>query len=163
MSASGEDFLATPRALLMEDVLGSVRAMAKLPNPPIDDIRKTLDLAHARLEMLGRRRPGRTRERFAWLAKVTSFAFPRTFFTAPRGVEHPPREHQRVCFTVEVTEGGGRQGVGREIEVQLPLADAMKFGAQMVRVAQQLATPQSSPHVSRVGRQTSPSKGDRLT
>ncbi len=80
----------------------------------------------------------------AWLAKVTSFAFPRTFSTGPLPktddidvLMAAGRQHHHVCFTVQVTDGT-KHAVGREIEVQIPADDAIRLGQQMVRIANAL-------------------------
>ncbi len=98
-----------------------------------------------------------------WLAKVTSFAFPRTFSTGPLPktddldvLMEAGRRHHHVCFTVQITEGG-KHAVGREIEVQIPADEAMKLGQQMVRVATALLPAPSK------GEQTQPIEGDRVT
>lgn len=101
--------------------------------------------------------------RRAWLAKVTSFAFPRTFSTGPLPdtddtavLLAAARKHHHVCFTVQITDGG-KNAVGREIEVQVPADDAIRLGHQMVRIANHLLP------AHREGEQTSPRDGDRMT
>lgn len=78
-----------------------------------------------------------------WLAKVTSFGFPRTFSTGPLPrtggivediLSEAVGRHHHVCFTVEITDGGAR-AVGREVEVQVPADEAMRLGQQMIRIA----------------------------
>lgn len=76
-----------------------------------------------------------------WLAKVTSFAFPRTFSTGPLPetddiavLLEAGRRHHHVCFTVRITDGT-KHAIGREVEVQIPADEAIKLGQQMVRVA----------------------------
>lgn len=99
----------------------------------------------------------------AWLAKVTSFAFPRTFSTGPlpktRDLDvlmQAGRRHHHICFTVQITDGT-KQAVGREVEVQLPADEAIKLGQQMVRIATALLP------AFREGEQTPPIEGDRVT
>ncbi|MFD7661307.1 hypothetical protein [Streptomyces sp. NPDC059788] len=98
--------------------------------------------------------------RRAWLAKVTSFAFPCTF-TRSWGAEH------HVRFTVVVTDGG-KTAIGREVEVQMPVADAERLGQQMLRIAahqrEQMTAcaTADSPHVASAG-QTSPAEGEQMT
>lgn len=101
--------------------------------------------------------------RRTWLAKVTSFAFPRTFSTGPlpktddiNVLMEAGRRHHHVCFTVQIT-GGGRHAIGREIEVQVPADEAMKLGQQMVRVATALLPAPSE------GEHNSPSERDEMT
>jgi hypothetical protein len=99
----------------------------------------------------------------AWLAKVTGFAFPRTFSTGPlpktsdlTALLEAGRRHHHVCFTVEITDGG-KQAVGRQVEIQIPADDALRLSQQMARIAEhQLAS-------YREAEQTSPSKGDQVT
>ncbi|MEU0656037.1 hypothetical protein ABZ485_27865 [Streptomyces albogriseolus] len=98
-----------------------------------------------------------------WLAKVTSFAFPRTFSTGPlpktddiNVLMEAGRRHHHVCFTVQITDGG-KHAVGREIEVQVSADEAMKLGQQMVRIATALLP------APREGEQTPPIEGDRVT
>jgi hypothetical protein len=99
----------------------------------------------------------------AWLAKVTSFAFPRTFSTGPLPqtsdiavLMEAGRRHHHVCFTVQITDGT-KHAVGREVEVQVQADEAMKLGQQMVRVATALLPAR------REGEQTPPIDGDRVT
>jgi hypothetical protein len=98
-----------------------------------------------------------------WLAKVTSFAFPRTFSTGPLPKTDDANvliaagaRHHHVCFTVQITDGS-KQATGREVEVQIPTAEAMKLGQQMVRVATALLP------AAREGEQTPPTEGDQVT
>lgn len=105
-----------------------------------------------------------------WLAKVTSIAFPRSFAvgTPPMAKDYPnleahltacteyaAKEHH-VCFTAQITDGT-KHAIGREVEVQIPAAEAMKLGQQMVRVATYLRP------ALREGEQTPPTEGDRMT
>ena len=119
------------------------------------DVHEVVTTSVALLNMHQRNRPGRKR---TWLAKVTSFAFPRTFAPAWGGTG----EHY-VCFTGSITKGG-KQAVGREIELQLHVEDAERLGQQMLRMVefQRGQTTQTSRAVQAQG-QTSPSKGDQVT
>lgn len=101
--------------------------------------------------------------RRTWLAKVTSFAFPRTFSTGPlpatddvATLRDAARRHHHVCFTVQITDGGKR-AVGREVEVQLSADEAMELGPQMVSIAEYQLAPY------RASEQTPPTEGDRMT
>jgi hypothetical protein len=101
--------------------------------------------------------------RRTWLAKVTSFAFPRTFSTGPLPktddiavLMEAGCRHHHVCFTVQITDGT-KHASGREIEVQIPATEAIKLGQQMVRVATALLPATGD------GEQTSPIEGDRVT
>lgn len=86
--------------------------------------------------------------RRAWLAKVTSFSFPLAldpdglgpgadtggrFLAAQVSAEGRPYTH--LCFTIEITDGGGRRVVGREALVQVPLAMAERQAQVMLRLA----------------------------
>ena len=99
----------------------------------------------------------------AWLAKVTSFAFPRTFSTGPLPktndldvLAEAGRRHHHVCFTVQITDGT-KHAVGREVEVQIPADEAIKLGQQMTRVATALLSASSE------GEQAPPSERDEMT
>jgi hypothetical protein len=101
--------------------------------------------------------------RRAWLAKVTSFAFPRTFSTGPLPktddiavLMQSAARHHHVCFTVQITDGT-KHATGREIEVQVPATEAIKLGQQMVRIATALLPATGD------GEQTSPIEGVRVT
>ncbi|MFJ6608139.1 hypothetical protein [Streptomyces lydicus] len=93
-----------------------------------DDVHEVAATAVALLNMHQRGRSSQGRKR-TWLAKVTSFTFPRTFARAWGDTG----EHY-VCFTAEITEGG-KQALGREVELQLPVEDAERLGQQMLRMA----------------------------
>jgi hypothetical protein len=101
--------------------------------------------------------------RRAWLAKVTSFAFPRTFSTGPLPETSDPavlkeagRRHLHVCFAVEITHGG-KGAIGRQVEIQIPADDALRLSQQMARIAEhQLAS-------YRGAEQTPPTEGDQVT
>jgi hypothetical protein len=115
---------------------------------PTEQIRDVVELASARLRMARQMRPSRRTPR--WLAKVTSFAFPRTFATTTQ----PPRpdayatdeefiaasaewgrKHHHLCFTVQIAEGG-KAAVGREVEVQVPDEDAERLARQILRLVE---------------------------
>lgn len=98
-----------------------------------------------------------------WLAKVTSFAFPRTFSTGPLPktddiavLLEAGRRHHHVCFTVQITNGT-KHAAGREVEVQIPADDAIKLSQHMARIANALLP------AAREGEQEPPSEGDRVT
>ncbi|MEU3261028.1 hypothetical protein ABZ694_25100 [Streptomyces albidoflavus] len=158
MSAQGEglygEILSAAPPVLAE---AAIRRVHELLEAGADtaDIRELADTSIALLNMHQRNRPGRKR---AWLAKVTSFAFPRTFATAwgDTGKHH-------VCFTASVTKGG-KQAVGREIEVQLPVAEAERLAQQMLRMVefQRGQTAKTSP-ANQVQGQTPPTEGDQVT
>lgn len=98
-----------------------------------------------------------------WLAKVITFAFPRTFSVGPLPATDDTglllaaaREQHHVCFKVQLTTAS-KDDVGREVIVQVQADDAIRLGEQMIRVANFLL---SGHHR---GEQTSPSKGDQVT
>ncbi|MFC7794564.1 hypothetical protein [Streptomyces cinereoruber] len=120
-----------------------------------DEVHQIAETAVALLNMHQRNRPGRKR---TWLAKVASFAFPRTFATA-----WGDTGEQYVCFTASITKGG-KQAVGREIELQLSVEEAERLGQQMLRMVefQRRQTTQASLAAQAQG-QTLPSEGDQVT
>ncbi|WP_399559417.1 hypothetical protein [Streptomyces chartreusis] len=148
------DVLAAAPPVLAETATRRIHELLE-DGADLDDVRQVATTAVALLNMHRRNRPGRKR---AWLAKVTSFAFPRTFATAWGDTG----EHY-VCFTASITKGG-KQAVGREIELQLPVEDAERLGQQMLRMVefQRGQTAQTSL-VDQAQGQTSPSKGDQVT
>ncbi|MBP5918704.1 hypothetical protein F3K34_43760 [Streptomyces sp. LBUM 1486] len=165
MTAQGEDpygdVLAAAPSVLAETALRQVEKLLT-DGASSKDISDVATTAVALLDMHQRARVDRSRKR-RWLAKVTSFAFPRTFSTGPLPktddlsvLLSAGRRHHHVCVTVQITEGG-KHAVGREVEVQIPADQAIKLGRQMVRVATALLPAPSE------GEQTSPSKGDRVT
>jgi hypothetical protein len=128
MTTQDEDLFAglssVPPYLIAEDVLSRIAALPDVP----EEILGLVHVAEARISMARRSRPRTPRGR-GWLAKVTSFTFPRTFAQAwgDDGQQH-------LCFTVEVTDGG-RAALGRQIEVQVPLSEAERLGKQMGSMA----------------------------
>ncbi|KIF66260.1 hypothetical protein HY68_36755 [Streptomyces sp. AcH 505] len=130
MSALGEnlygDVLAAAPPVLAEAAIRQVHELLE-SRADSDDIAQVVTTAVALLNMHQRNRPGRKR---AWLAKVTSFAFPRTFATA-----WGDTGERYVCFTGSITKGG-KPAVGREIEVQMPVDDAERLGQQMLRMVE---------------------------
>ncbi|MFJ1900438.1 hypothetical protein [Streptomyces sp. NPDC088115] len=148
------DVLAAAPPVLAEAAIRQVHELLDAGADTVD-VREVATTAVALLNMHQRNRAGRKRP---WLAKVTSFAFPRTFATAWGDAG----EHY-VCFTGAITKGG-KQAVGREIELQLPVEDAERLGQQMLRMVefQRRQTTQTSLADQAQG-QTSPSKGDQVT
>lgn len=148
------DVLAAAPPVLAETAIRRVHELLEA-GANTADIYELVETSVALLNMHQRNRPGRKR---AWLAKVTSFAFPRTFATAWGNTG----EHY-VCFTGSITKGG-KHAVGREIEVQLPVDDAERLGQQMLRMVkfQRGQTTQTS-RADQAQEQTSPSKGDQVT
>ncbi|MEU1327157.1 hypothetical protein [Streptomyces microflavus] len=148
------DVLAAAPPVLAEAAIRRVHELLEA-GAESADVHEVVTTSVALLNMHQRNRPGRKR---AWLAKVTSFAFPRTFATAWGDTG----EHY-VCFTGSITKGG-KQAVGREIEVQLPVDDAERLGQQMLRMVafQRGQTTQTSRAAQAQG-QTEPSKGDQVT
>lgn len=148
------DVLAAAPPVLAEAALRRVHELLEA-GADTAAVHEVVTTSVALLNMHQRNRPGRKR---AWLAKVTSFAFPRTFATAWGDTG----EHY-VCFTGSITKGG-KQTVGREIEVQLPIEDAERLGQQMLKMVdfQRGQITQTSRAAQAQG-QTSPSKGDQVT
>jgi hypothetical protein len=120
------DVLAAAPPVLAEAAIRRVHELLE-DGADSEDIHAVATTAVALLNMHRRNRPGRKRP---WLAKVTSFAFPRTFATAWGNAGE-----QYVCFTASITKGG-KQAVDREIELQLPVEDAERLGQQMLRIAE---------------------------
>lgn len=168
MSDRVEDVIATPTSMLAEASLRQILAMAA-NGSDVDAICHEAELTISQIDMRRRLRTGRDRRR-TWLAKVTSFAFPRSFAVGipPQATDYPTveehmaaaaeyakREHH-VCFTVEITDGI-KDSIGRQVEVQVPADDALRFGPQMVRIGEyQLASYRESA-------QTPPTEGDQMT
>jgi hypothetical protein len=148
------DVLAAAPPVLAESALRRVHELLEA-GADSAEVHEVVTTSVALLNMHQRNRPGRKR---AWLAKVTSFAFPRTFATAWGNAGEP-----YVCFTAAITKGG-KQAVGREIELQLLVEDAERLGQQMLRMVkfQRGQTTQTSLADQAQG-QTSPSKGDQVT
>lgn len=86
--------------------------------------RGVLDVALARIDV-NRRLRGRDGRRL-WLARVTSFAFPRQFATR-WGEDAKPY----TCFTVEIAQGV-KQAVGRTVEIQMSDEDAQRLAEQIL-------------------------------
>ena len=155
-------------AVLASEALRAIRDMAERPGASVDDIREVADLALTRLSLAGRFRD-RTRQRIQWLAKVTSFAFPRTFYVGalpqtddPATLLEAARRQHHVCFTVQITQGGGKDARHREVEVQVPADKAMQLGQQIVRIAQSF-DHKNSPAAARRGSPVSPLERRRMT
>jgi len=131
------------------------------------DVHEVVATSVALLNMHQRNRPGR---KHAWLAKVTSFAFPRTFSTGPLPktddltvLAEAAWLHHHVCFTAEITHGS-KSALGRAIELQLPVDDAERLAQQMLRMV--AAARRQANRTSRADQaqgQTSPNKGDQVT
>lgn len=153
MTAQGGDFLATPPLLLATEALRSIQDLAANPDASVTEIRETAELALSRLSFLGNRRPNGTGRKASWIGRVTSFAFPRTFFTGPRRRRDQPildqdslmaeaRSHHHVCFTIQITDGNKKYVTGREVEVQVPADEALRLSSQIARIAQGFEPPQ---------------------
>lgn len=97
-----------------------------------------------------------------WLAKVVSFAFPRTFSVGPLPktddmglLLDAARDQHHVCFKVQLT-AASKDDVGREVIVQVQADDAIRLGEQMIRVANfLLPAPREGD--------TPPTEGERVT
>lgn len=128
MTAVGEDLLAVHPGAIAEAALRHILDLAQ-DEDGFKGVRDIATMAVASIDMHRRGRRGSSRRRL-WLAKVTSFAFPRCF-TAQWG--EPARNH--VCFTVELSEAS-KKAVGCAVEVQLPDADAERLARQMLRIVE---------------------------
>ncbi|THA29149.1 hypothetical protein E6R18_24880 [Streptomyces sp. A1277] len=120
------DVLAAAPPVLAEAAIRRIHELLEAGADSVE-VHEVATTSVALLNMHQRNRPGRKR---VWLAKVTSFAFPRTFATAWGNAG----EHY-VCFTGSITKGG-KQAVGREIEVQVTVDDAERLGQQMLRMVE---------------------------
>ncbi|WP_327259951.1 hypothetical protein [Streptomyces sp. NBC_01240] len=139
MTAAGEDLLAVHPAAIAEAALRQIHDLAD--QAALDEIRSVAVMAVASIDMHRRSQSGRARGR-AWLAKMTSAAFPRCF-TAQWN--EPAKNH--LCFTVQITEGV-KNVIGRPVEVQVPDEDAERLARQILRLIEwrkQSSTKTSSP------------------
>lgn len=87
---------------------------------PAQEIRGLLDIANARIRMAS---SIRDRRNARWLARVTSFAFPRR-----------EGDGNRLCFTVDITDGP-KSAKGRKVEVQIPDTEAERLAGQIIGLA----------------------------
>lgn len=87
---------------------------------PSQDIENLVRVANARIRMAA---SIRDRRNARWLARVTSFSFPR-----------PHEQGERLCFTVDITDGP-KTAKGRKVEVQIPESDAVTLAEQILRMA----------------------------
>ncbi|MGW0948462.1 hypothetical protein ACWD4O_38730 [Streptomyces sp. NPDC002623] len=172
MTTQGGDFLAMPPMLLATEALRSIQDLATNPNASVAEIRETAELALSRLSFLGSRRPNGAGRKASWVGRVTSFAFPRTFFTGTRRRRDQPilgqdslmaeaRSHHHVCFTIQITDGNKKYATGREVEVQVAAAEALRLGSQMIRIAQALEPPQHPRAASAQGLPPEIGRGSR--
>lgn len=161
MTSRGADLRATAPTALATESLRALRDLASRPGVTPEEIREATELAIARLDFVTASRV-KSGKRYRWLGKVTSFAFPRTFSTGPLAdAPESSRDHHHVCFTVQVTRGGGKATVDRDIEVQVPVDKAMQLGQQMLRIAQSFG-PSVLPAANR-RRVVPPSERRRMT
>lgn len=134
-----------PRYEVAEAALEAIAAHLRSGGNADETVDGIARVALARISMARRERPSRSR-RGLWLARVTSFAFPRTFATAwGQDAAH------HLCFTAEITEGT-KTAVGRQVELQLPDEDAERLADQILRLRDW-----------RKREQTPPTEGDRVT
>jgi hypothetical protein len=142
-----------PPLLLATEAIRSIQDLATNPDASVTEIREAAELALSRLSFLGKRRPNGTGRKASWVGRVTSFAFPRTFFTGARRRQDQPildqnslmaeaRSHHHVCFTIQITDGNKKYATGREVEVQVTADEALRLGLQMTRIAQSFEPPQ---------------------
>lgn len=87
---------------------------------PAQEVRGILDVADARIRMAA---SIRDRRNARWLARVTSFAFPRRV-----------NGDDRLCFTVDITDGA-KSAKGRKVEVQIPDSEAERLARQILGLA----------------------------
>ncbi|MFI5857479.1 hypothetical protein [Streptomyces parvulus] len=141
---------ATSSALLAETALSELLALSRKKGTTLAQVTEAVELSLLEIDIDRRQRRPRRGGR-PWLAKVTSFAFPRAFATqvsaaarasAPEQMteeellRHAAAEgqaHNHICFTVEITDGP-KTAAGRQIEVQLPDAEAEKLANQVLRL-----------------------------
>lgn len=141
LGSQGADFRAIAPAVFATESLRTLRDLAAQPGTTVDELRQTAELALKRLDFLTGTIP-HGGLRYPWFAKLTGFAFPRSFSSGPlAGAPGRSREHRQVCFTVKITRGGGAHARGRDVEVQVPAAEALKLGQQLVRLAQTVGLP----------------------
>lgn len=169
-----------PTSATAEAALQRIAAYLDQTPDAVHTVRDVVDVALARIHMARQMRPSRRAR--VWLAKVTSFAFPRTFATSDK----PPapdayatdeefiaasaawgRKHHHLCFTAQITEGG-KAAVGRQVEIQMPIDDAERLAHQMLRMVAVVRRMHpglagSEVSVADQPRQDGPTKGDQVT
>jgi hypothetical protein len=142
---------ATPSALLAETALRELLALSREKGAAFSEITEAVELSLLKIDVDRRRRRPHGGGRRSWLAKVTSFAFPRVFAPQAPVIARAPapeqmaeeellrhaaaqgRAHNHVCFTVEITDGP-KTAVGRQVEVQLQDAEAERLADQILRL-----------------------------
>lgn len=110
----------------LESVRGEIEQWREGVKPQTNlliEIAHIVDLANARLRMMSlrRRRPGAN-----WLAKVSSFTYPRQF-AEKWGADPDPH----LCFQIEVTDGP-KAARDRYIEIQVTNEDAERLARQIL-------------------------------
>lgn len=119
-----------PRYEIAERALASLRSEidqwrdnGKSQMSLLVEIAHILDLADTRLRMMSlrRRRPGAN-----WLAKATSFTYPRQF-AGEWGADPDPH----LCMQIEITDGP-KAARDRYIEIQLPDNEAERLAKQIL-------------------------------
>ncbi|MGW0603933.1 hypothetical protein [Streptomyces sp. NPDC002640] len=141
---------ATPSALLAETALRELLTLSRGKGTTLAQITEAAELSLLEIDIDRRQRRPRG-SGHPWLAKVTSFAFPRAFATrvsaaarasAPEQMteeellRHATAEgqaHNHICFTAEITDGP-KTAAGRQIEVQLPDTEAEKLANQILKL-----------------------------
>ncbi|MFF4187081.1 hypothetical protein ACFYZ9_28205 [Streptomyces sp. NPDC001691] len=143
---------ATSSARLGETALRELLALSREKDTTLPQISEAVELILLKIDVDRRqRRPHGGGGRRSWLAKVTSFAFPRVFApqTSVAAREPAPEQmteeellrhtaavgqaHNHVCFTVEITDGP-KTAAGRQVEVQLQDAEAERLAFQILRL-----------------------------
>jgi hypothetical protein len=91
------------------------------------EIAHILDVADAQLRMMSlrRRRPGAN-----WLARATSFTYPRQF-AGEWGADPDPH----LCMQIEITDGP-KAARDRYIEIQMPDDEAERLATQILRMVE---------------------------
>lgn len=92
---------------------------------PVREIDHILTMAYGRLRMAGMKRDRRNAR---WLARITSYTFPRTLKN-----RLGPDEASAVCFTVDITDGA-KSARGRRVEIRMSAKNARLLGRQMAEM-----------------------------
>lgn len=146
-----KDEHVTPLALPAETALRELLALCRKKGTTLPQITEAVELTLLEIDVDRRRRRPHGGGRRSWLAKATSFAFPRVFAPQKPLAAHVPapeqmtekellhhaaaegQAHNHICFTIEITDGP-KTAVGREVEVQLQDAEAERLAAQILRL-----------------------------
>ncbi|MFF3734034.1 hypothetical protein ACFYXM_27940 [Streptomyces sp. NPDC002476] len=153
-----KDEHAIPPSLLAETTLHELLALSRKKGTTLRQIKEALELTLLKIDVDRRQRRPYRGGRRSWLARVTSFAFPRTFatkaFAFARAVDPEQmteedllrqaaaeaQAHNHICFTIEITDGP-KTAAGREVEVQLQDAEAERLVGQILRLIEWRRAP----------------------